>query len=212
MITIWGRATSSNVQLVMWAVAELGLEHERINAGGMHGGLDTPEYLAMNPNGLIPVIRDGEAVVWESCAILRYLAARYGDEVFWPADPVARARLDMWAEWAKLNVASTFTTGIFWQLVRTPEAKRDMDAVRATETRLKALMPLLDVRLGAGPWLGGGELSFADIVIGHFLYRYYDLSFDRAATPNIDAYYARLTERPAFAEHVMVSYESLRAL
>ncbi len=92
MLTIYGRATSSNVQLVMWAVGELGLAHERLDYGHVHGGIDTPEFRAMNPRGLVPVLRDGDLVVWESCAILRYLAARYGDGgAFWPADPrVAR--------------------------------------------------------------------------------------------------------------------------
>ena len=103
MITIWGRNTSSNVQVVMWAVAELGLEHERIDWGGAFGGNDDPEYRAMNPNGVVPTIRDGELVMWESPAILRYLGARYGDEGFWPADPAERARLDMWAEWVKTS-------------------------------------------------------------------------------------------------------------
>ena len=87
MLTIWGRNTSSNVQTVMWAVAELGLEHERVDWGGAFGGNDAPDYRAMNPNGLIPVMRDGDTVLWESPVIVRYLGARYGDEAFWPSDP-----------------------------------------------------------------------------------------------------------------------------
>jgi glutathione S-transferase len=124
MITIWGRNTSSNVQVAMWAIAELGLEHERIDWGGKFGGNDDPEYRAMNPNGLVPTVRDGDLVLWESPAILRYLGARYGGEGFWPADPAERARLDMWAEWAKTSICPPLIYQVFWQLVRTPEDQR----------------------------------------------------------------------------------------
>ena len=95
MITVYGRATSSNVQIAMWTIGEIGLEYERLDIGHSYGGNDTPEYLAMNPNGLVPTIRDGDLVLWEAAAIMRYLAARYGDEDFWPRDPAVRAPLDM---------------------------------------------------------------------------------------------------------------------
>jgi len=210
MITIWGRATSSNVQVAMWAIAELGLEHERKDWGGPYGGNDEPHFRAMNPNGLIPVLQDGDLVLWESPVILRYLGARYGSETFWPADPAARARLDMWAEWTKTSVAPELVYKVFWQLVRTKDAERDMAVVEKGAAALAMLMPRLDARLAEGPYLGGDDVSFADIMAGHVLYRYYTLPFERAETPNLDAYYQRLQARPAYAEHVMVSYESLR--
>ena len=210
MITVWGRATSSNVQTVMWALGELGLAHERIDWGGAFGGNDDPEFRAMNPNGLVPVLKDGPTVLWESPVIVRYLGARYGDGQFWPQDPGHRARLDMWAEWVKTSVAPQIIYKVFWQLVRTPAARRDMDAVASAADALKALMSRLDARLAEGDYLGGADICFADIVAGHVLYRYMTLDFDKAATPNLDAYYARLAARPAYARHVMVSYESLR--
>jgi glutathione S-transferase len=210
MITVWGRNTSSNVQVVMWAIAELGLTHERINWGGAFGGNDEPDYRAMNPNGLVPTLRDGDLVLWESPAILRYLGARYGGEGFWPADPAKRARLDMWAEWVKTSICPPLIYQVFWQLIRTPEAERSVAAIAEGAAKLKGLMALADARLGKGPFLNGVELSFADIMLGHTLYRYYTLDFERAATPNLDAYYARLSERAAYREHAMVSYESLR--
>lgn len=212
MLTIWGRTTSSNVQLVMWAVGELGLVHERIDAGHVFGGLDTEDYGAMNPNRLVPTLRDGDGpAIWESAACLRYLAARYGDAAFWPADPATRAVLDMWAEWMKTSFAPVLATKVFWQMVRTPPEKRDPGTILSGVAALKPLAQRLDARIGDGPWLGGAELSFADVMVGHLLYRYYSLDFDRAETPALDAYYARLKARPAYAEHVMVSYEPLRA-
>ena len=211
MITVWGRATSSNVQTVMWALAELGLAHERIDWGGAFGGNDDPEFRAMNPNGLVPVLKDGDVVLWESPAIVRYLGARYGDERFWPQDPGVRARLDMWAEWVKTSVAPQLVYKVFWQLVRTTAAARSMAAVASGAEALRELMPRLDARLKEGAYLGGDDVCFADIVAGHVLYRYMTLEFEKAATPHLDAYYARLAARPAYAEHVMVSYDSLRA-
>ncbi|MEM0945008.1 MAG: glutathione S-transferase N-terminal domain-containing protein, partial [Pseudomonadota bacterium] len=107
-LTVWGRATSSNVQVVMWAVAELGLEARRIDVGHSYGGLDTEEYGALNPNRRVPTLQDGDLTLWESQAILRYLAARYGDGAFWPADPARRAGLDMWAEWIRTTFQPHF--------------------------------------------------------------------------------------------------------
>jgi glutathione S-transferase len=211
MITVWGRTTSSNVQIVMWALAELDLEVERIDRGGKFGGTDTPEYLMMNPNGLVPTLRDRGVYLWESAAIVRYLGAQYGNDQFWPPDPLTRAQLDKWAEWIKTSFGPTLLTGIFWPLIGVPAEKRDLAAVAAAATRLRALAKMIDSRLADSPYLGGSEICFADIIVGALLYRYFTLDFERAETPHLDTYYRRLTERQAYARHVMVSYESLRA-
>ncbi|MEO1492256.1 MAG: glutathione S-transferase family protein [Pseudomonadota bacterium] len=209
MIKIYGRATSSNVQLVMWTVGELALKHERLDYGHKFGGTDTPEFLEMNPMGRVPAMRDGDLVMFESGAIVRYLAARYGSEPFWPADPVSRAPLDMWAEWIKVTLAPAFAQPIFWSLLRHP-AGQGGETVQDAADALKPLIGMLEHRLGDGPWLAGEDFTFADIFTGHLLYRYQTLVFDKVRTPRLDAYYARLTLRPAFSEHVMVSYEPLR--
>ncbi len=210
MITVYGRATSSNVQAVMWGLAELDLPCERLDYGHSFGGTDTPEYRAMNPNSLVPVIRDGDLVMWESCAILRYLGSRYGRFPFWPEDPVARAPVDMWAEWGKTTLARDFTVPIFWALVRTPPSRQDAAAIaRAIEVHDRNL-GILEAQLGDNPWVMGTDFTLADIVVGHVLYRHFTIDIDRPDRPVLAAYYARLTERPAYATHVMVGYESLR--
>jgi glutathione S-transferase len=212
MITVWGRATSGNVQFVMWTIAELGLDARRIDAGHRFGGLDTAAYGAMNPNRLVPVLQDGDGpFLWESGAIVRYLAAAYGDETFWPREPARRAPLDMWAEWIKTTFIPAFQVGIFGQLVFTPPARRDPAAFATSVEKVKALTGLLDDRLAGTAHLGGDEPCFADILVGGPLYRYFTLDFERADRPNLAAYYERLTRRPAYAEHVMISYDSLRA-
>lgn len=211
MITVHGRATSGNVQMVMWALAELGLACRRLDVGGSFGGTNTPEFRAMNPNGLVPVVEIDGLVLWESAAIVRYLGAQYGDAQFWPREPAARAPLDMWAEWIKTSFGPTLLTGVFWPLIGVPEASRDATAVAAGVAKLKPLALMLDARLADGRYLGGDDICFADIIVGTLLYRYFTLDILRAQTPALRAYYDRLTQLPAYAEHVMVSYDSLRA-
>ena len=102
MLTVWGRKTSSNVQALMWCVGELGLPYNRHDAGHRYGGTDTPAFLSMNPNGTVPVLRDdGGEPLWETGAVLRYLAGRYGVPPFWPAEGSARAQVDKWASGRK---------------------------------------------------------------------------------------------------------------
>lgn len=214
MITIYGRATSSNVQLVMWTIGELALRHERLDYGHAFGGTDTPEYRAMHPMGRVPVMREeqragDDLVMFESGAIARYLCARYGQPPFWPEDLVERARLDVWAEFIKATVAPAFAQPIFWALLNHPKGEGG-ETVQAAADALKPMMAALDARIGEGPWMGGEDFCFADLWVGHLLYRYNVLNFDKTETPNLDAYYARLVERPAFAEHVMVDFEVLR--
>ncbi len=210
MITVLGRATSSNVQLVMWAIAELGLKVERQDMGGSYGGTDTPEYRAMNPNGLVPVFKDGEHVMFESAAILRYLGAQYGSEAFWPKDNKTRAKLDVIAEWTKTSLCNVLIYNIFWTLIRTPKAERDWDNFAVQVTKMGDLMTIAEHELKDKIFLGGDTLSFADIMFGHILFRYFTLDFDRLNLPNIQAYYDRLVEREAYRNHVMIDYSSLQ--
>jgi glutathione S-transferase len=212
MLTVWGRRSSSNVQAVMWAIGELGLPFTRRDVGHTYGGNDTPEFLAMNPNGTVPVLRDGDGVpVWESGAILRCLATRYGPDDFWPADLARRTQVDQWAEWAKLNVALAFTGPVFWRVVRTPARERDPQAIRAATRALETKLAIAEQRLAVLPWLASEAFTLADIQFGHVLHRYYDIEIERTPLPALAAYYDRLTDRPAYREHVMVPYDELRA-
>ncbi|MCQ0971224.1 glutathione S-transferase family protein [Paracoccus sp. TK19116] len=211
-VTIWGRADSSNVQLVMWGAAELGVPVRRIDAGHRFGGTDTAEYRAMNPYGRVPTMRDGDLVMWESAAILRYLAGRYGDGgALWPADPVRRAPVDMWSEWAKQTGPSLFTYPIFWQSIRTPEAQRDHDRIAADLATWEAALDPLAEALERHHYVAGDAFSLADVAVGHLMYRWFTLNIARQPRPSIEAWYDRLCDRPAYREHVMVSYEALRA-
>lgn len=211
MITVYGRATSSNVQAVMWGIAELGLGYERLDYGHDFGGLDSPEFCALNPHGRVPVIRDGDLVVFESCAILRYLAARYGQAPFWPADPVARARVDQWAEWAKISFCSDFTVPVFWNRVRTSARNRDKAALVAGIANFETRLDRLEGQLRQFDYIVSDDFTLADIVAGHVLFRWFDIDIARKPRPLAEAYYRRLQTRPGFREHVMIPYETLRA-
>lgn len=210
MLKIWGRRTSSNVQKVMWVVAELGLEHERLDVGGAFGGNDTPEYLAMNPNGLVPTVEDDGKVLWESNAIVRYLCAHYGLGTLCPEDLGERAQADRWMDWLLTTVAPNWGV-MFLGLVRTPPSQRDMDHISAAVARLGKTYGILDRHLEGRDFIMGSKLSMADVPLGMSLYRYYELGVERPPLPNVDAWYKRLQGRPAYAEHVMVSFESLMA-
>lgn len=210
-LTVWGRKTSSNVQALMWCIGELGLDHVRHDIGHIHGGNDTPEFLAMNPNGTVPVLRDGDGpALWETGAILRYLTGRYGPDSFWPADPLRRAEIDKWAEWAKINITLNFTGPVFWRVARTAPSMQDPVAITAALEALIRFLRIANARLERLAFLCGEDFTLADIQFGHVLYRYFDIDIARPDLPHIDRYYAALSERPAFSDHVMVSYDALR--
>ncbi|ENZ7520230.1 glutathione S-transferase family protein [Klebsiella pneumoniae] len=211
MLTIWGRKTSSNVQALMWCVGELGLDYLRFDVGHRYGGTDGEAFYQLNPNRTVPVLQDGDnPPLWETGAILRYLASRYANEAFWPGDLLARTEVDRWAEWSKQNIALGFTAPVFWRVVRTPAAEWDPQAIAAAVTTLEQKLAIAEARLAGSRYLVGDTFTLADIQFGHVLYRYFAIDITRRPLPHLAAYYARLTARPAFRQHVMVSYDELK--
>lgn len=210
MLKIYGRKTSINVQKVMWLVGELGLKHERIDIGGRFGGLDKPAFLAMNPNALIPVIDDDGMILWESNAIVRYLAAKHSAGAWYPIDPGPAAQADQWMDWA-LSTLNIGFSGVFVGWYRTPEAKRNWPAINDAMAKLHKCYALIDKILGTRPHLSGDKLTMGDIPAAATLYRYYTMEIERPSLPNVEAWYKKLCERPAFREHVMVPFDELKA-
>jgi len=211
MITIWGRQSSSNVQAVLWCLEELNLAHRRLDAGFTYGVVETDDYLAMNPNGTVPTIQDNDQTpLFESGAIIRYLASTYSEGPFWPSDANQRAQVDQWAEWAKLNIAMNFTSPIFWQVVRTPKHEQNPGEIAQAVNAFEKNLQLANSQLETRAYLAGDYFSAADIQFGHVLYRYFDIPIERTEMPAVAEYYARLANRKAFKTHVMVSYEELR--
>lgn len=209
MLKVWGRRNSSNVQKVMWLIGELGLDHEHIPAGGSFGLTDTPEFRAMNPHGRVPVIDDNGTIIWESQAILRYLATVYAAPPLWPETPGERAQQDQWMDWSVQTLQRDFLIGVFWGFYRTPEAERDLSAIDAALATCARHFRLLDTVLADRPFMSGADFGLADIVVGSNLYRYYTLDIERPAVPNVEAWRERIESRPAYRQHVMVDYSEL---
>lgn len=210
MLKVWGRRNSQNVQKVMWLIGELHLAHEHVPAGGPFGGLSAPEFGALNPNRLIPVLEDDGLSIWESHTILRYLAARYGGQAYWPEDAGERSSFDRWMDWCQVLWQPAFTTGVFWGFYRTPEPERDWNSINRSIGRCSELMRIVEGVLDDRPFLAGDRFTIGDIPLGASLYRYFELEIDRPALPAVEAWYARLKARPAYREHVMVSFDDLK--
>jgi glutathione S-transferase len=209
MLKVWGRRSAFNVQKAMWLVGELGLPHQRIDVGGSFGGLDDPAFLAMNPHGRIPVIDDDGVVVWESHAVIRYLAARHAAGTLWPPDAADRSVADRWMDWSATTLQRDFMD-LFWCYYRTPDERRNWPRLRVLIASCGRHYELLDRYLAERPYLAGDRFTMADVPAGTTLYRYFGLDIERPPLPHVDAWYKRLAARAAFREHVMVPFAELR--
>jgi glutathione S-transferase len=196
-LKLWGQPKSINVQKVLWALEELGLKYERIDAGGPFGKVKEADYLSLNPNGLVPTLEDDGQALWESHAILRYLFGRYGSAPTHPSDPITRARADQWSEWFNSSFWPN-TRVLVVQLVRTPQAERNAQAIQAAQTQVFEAVRLLDAELAKRPFVAGEHFTWGDIPLGAAVHRYLKLPLERPATKHIDAWYARLKQRPGF--------------
>ena len=201
MLKIWGRSNSNNVKKVLWCAAEAGIAYERIDVGGAYGGLDRPEFAALNPNQQIPVIEDADLVLWESNAIVRYIAARYAPGMLYADDPARRALADRWMDWTSLTFLPPFLT-IFQGLVRTPPAQRDMEAINEATSRAGRLLMIADDQLARQPWLSGEFLGMGDIPLGTLIHAWFALPIDRPDLPNLARWYDTLLTRPAYEKVV----------
>lgn len=206
MLTILGRRTSGNVMKPLWVLDELGLDYEQVDVGGRFGGNDRPEYLAKNPMGLVPTLVEDGFVLWESNAITRYLCAKYAMGVLCPEDLRERAEADKWMDW-KLTAVNPMMRPIFWGLVRTPPAQRDQQGIAAAIRLGVRLWAMLDAHLADRPYVAGERFTMGDVPLGPQAHRWMMLVEDRPAMPHLEAWYQRLTERPAFRKNCMIPLE-----
>ncbi|WP_058913038.1 glutathione S-transferase family protein [Entomohabitans teleogrylli] len=205
MITVWGRINSTNVKKVRWCLQELAMNYQHIPAGGQYGITHDADYLAMNPNGLVPCLKDdaGELILWESNAIVRYLAARYGAGTLWQEAPAERAQGDKWMDWVASTVVGPFR-GVFISLVRTPEEQRDARLIEESIRQCDALLAMLDAELANHRWLSGAQFGIGDIAVGPTVYALLNLDITWTDYPHLRRWYQQLSERPAFRDTVMI--------
>jgi glutathione S-transferase len=196
MLKIWGRISSLNVRKVVLIAQELGLPFERVDAGGAFGIVNTSDYLAKNPNGLVPVIEDDQVLLWESNVIVRYLCARHAPDALYPLALPARFNAERWMDWQQttLNPAGR---AAFVQWIRTPADRRDQAAIAQSVAATEALLAVLDQQLARQPFLAGDHLTMADFPLACEVHRFVNLPRPRTAYPHLDRWYAAMLARPS---------------
>ena len=203
MLRIWGRSNSINVQKVLWCCEELDVRYRRVDVGGPFGGNKEPEYLRLNPNGLVPTISDGGFVLWESNAIVRYLAAKHGMGTLYPEDLAERADADRWMDWQMGTLWANFRPA-FVGLIRTLPEKRDRDDIATAISRTAENLAMLDAHLAARDYVTGPAFTMADIPLGVTACRWFNLEIERPPMPNLEAWYERLCARSPYKATVML--------
>jgi glutathione S-transferase len=202
-ITIWGRANSVNVQKVLWCLRELDLAYQRIDAGMAFGGNDEPDYLAMNPNGRVPTLVDGDFVLWESNSIMRYLACAYRPgSTLYPQAPKLRAGVDRWLDWT-LSTVQPVDRPVFWALVRTPVEQRDMVAIQRDVDAEAVVWRIVDARLATRRFIEGDDFTLADIALGAYARRWLGVEgVTKPQLPHLSRWFAQFSSRPGFAQFI----------
>lgn len=203
MVTLWGRNNSTNVKKVRWTLAELNLPYEQIMAGQSFGVNRDAAYLALNPNGLVPMLKDGDDVLWESNTIVRYLAAQYGADSLWQASPIQRAKSEKWMDWAN-ETLSPVHRKILIGLVRTPAEQRNMAEIEAAIEACEPLLDILESTLAKQTWLSGEAFGVGDIAVAPFVYNLLETVKTWQPRPHLARWYQQLAERPAFRDVVMI--------
>jgi glutathione S-transferase len=202
-LRIWGRANSVNVQKVLWCLRELDLKYERIDAGMTFGRNREPEYLAMNPNGRIPTLVDGDFVLWESNSIMRYLVLAYSPESpLYPQVPKQRASIDRWLDWT-LSTLQPIERPVFWGLVRTPVEERDMVAIQKDADVAAAQWRIIDTQLAPRRFIEGDQFTLADLALGTYARRWFGVEgITKPALPHLERWFTQFAGRPGFQQFV----------
>jgi glutathione S-transferase len=201
VLKILGRKTSSNVQKVLWCCGEIGLPFERSDIGGTFGGNKAPDYLALNPNGLVPTIDDDGFILWESNAIVRYLAVKHAPASMFPTDLRHRADVDRWMDWQQTTLASPMGI-LFRALLRSPPDSIEPAELEGAKRRAASAFVILDAQLRKASFVAGSDLTVADIALGYAPHRWFLLPIDRPKLPNVERWYRDLCSRPAYQQHV----------
>ncbi len=197
---LWGRTTSVNVQKALWALDELELAYEQVDARMHFGVVDTPAYRALNPNGKVPVLEDGDFVLWESHAIVRHLARTYGKGRLLPADERGLALADQWMDWQAASFQGAMGPA-FLGFIRTAEPDRNAAVIAKSVAATESAVALLDDALADRTYILGDAFSMADIPLGAAVARWKKMPVERATRSNVDRWFESVSARPAFGAY-----------
>ncbi len=201
MLKILGKSSSINVRKVLWTCSEIGIAYELEEWGSGAQPTDTAQFLALNPNGMVPVIQDEGATLWESNSICRYLAGKHQRNDLLPGHPMDRAQVEKWMDWqaTELNNAWRYA---FMSLVRRSPAHQDPAALEMSVAQWNRHMGILDAQLATtAAFVNGAQFTLADIVLGLSVHRWMAAPITRPTLAAVHAYYERLSEREGFMLH-----------
>jgi glutathione S-transferase len=209
MLELWGRKNAYNVQKVTWMLAELELEYVHHDVGSTPGDLDSEEFLAINPHARIPVLKDADAIIWESNSIVRYLGASFAAGTLWPEDALERSCAERWMDWEMSKLQPDFID-LFWGYYRTPSESRNHQAIATAQQRCARHFEQLDRQLESQPYLAGDSFTMGDIPCAVCLYRYFHMGLDVDRPAQVLSWYQRLAQRSAFADTIMTPFDELK--
>lgn len=198
MLKILGKASSINVRKVLWTCDELGLPFAREDWGAGFQSTTQPRFVALNPNAMVPVLVDGDFVLWESNTICRYVAARYDGAALLPNNAQQRALAEQWMDWQATEFNNSWRYA-FMALVRNSQAHQDRDQIAAGTANWHRHVGIVEQQLATGtPYIAGAAFTLADIVIGLSLARWQAAPLEHPDFPAVTTYLARLAERPGY--------------
>jgi glutathione S-transferase len=203
MITLYGRPTAWNVRKVLFLLEDIGLPYERLDYGRGYQPTNTPEFLALNPNGLVPVVVDGDVVIWESHTVLRYVAARYGPPEYYPSEIRVRSSVDQWLDWKIAHISPAMRPLFFRHFLKMGEFT-DREVAEG-EAECAKLFTVLDGQLAkTGAYVAGSEITIADSAIGMAVHRWLNLPLQRRDVPHVERYYERLSRLPSYEKTIRI--------
>jgi len=208
MMDLWGRSNAYNVQKALWLLAELGNDFKHHDIGSSAGELEAPEFLKLNPQARIPVLQHGDAIVWESHSILRYLANCFAAAALYPDESLQRSQVERWMDWGLASLQPAFID-LFWGYYRTSPAARDLKAIDLALQQCQRHFEALDRRLANQLWLAGDYFSLADIACGVCLFRYFNMGLAVDEPPEVMRWYRQLSQRIAFRHTIMQPFDEL---
>lgn len=203
-ITLYGRNDSSNVRKVLFLCAEIGLDYDRHDYGRGFKPANSPEYLALNPHARVPSIVDGDAVVWESNTVLRYLNTKFGRDDLHPKEPVARAHVEQWMDWQLAHLQPAITPVFMGRFLKNPEFDKP-EIVDKFIDQVAGMMRLLSAQIDkAGGFVAGPNLTLADMSIGIFVHRWFTVVPEAEKLQPLVDYYSRLSQIEGYKSSALI--------